>query len=128
MVTKCSSICKMALYLFVVGNGDGMLRSKFFVTCKCPEGRDTINCQMPGLRDSSCIKCPGFAQGICSRMELTCTLHYIALHYIVLYSLYLYCIVLYYIISYHIILYCIILYFIIWLTDLACCDWSIPGP
>ena len=38
-------------------------------------------------------------------------------------AMYLYCIVLYCIVLYYIVLYCII-----WLTDFACCDWSIPGP
>ena len=55
-------------------------------------------------------------------------LYYIILYYIILYYIILYYIILYCIILYYIILYCIILYFTIWLTDFACCDWSIPGP
>ena len=42
-----------ALTLSAVGNDDRMLRNKFVVVCKCPGGRDTINCQMPVPRDSS---------------------------------------------------------------------------
>ena len=37
--------------------------TSFFVVCKCPGCRDTINYQMPAPRDSSCNKCPGFARG-----------------------------------------------------------------
>ena len=39
------------------------LRSKFFVLCKCPGTRDTINCQMPGLPGLIVYQMPGFAQG-----------------------------------------------------------------
>ena len=52
------------LTLSAIGNDDWILQNKFFVVCKCPGGRDTINCQMPGPRDSSCIKCPGFTWGM----------------------------------------------------------------
>ena len=45
--------CLKLLTLSAVGNDDSMLRNKFVVVCKCPEGRDTINCQMPVPRDSS---------------------------------------------------------------------------
>ena len=55
--------CLKSLTLSAVGIDDRMLRNKFVVVCKCPEGRDTINCQMPGPRDSSWNKCPGFARG-----------------------------------------------------------------
>ena len=62
MTNKCSFIlrkrCLKPLTLSTVGN-DG----KFFVVCKSPGGRDTINCQMPGSQDSSCIKCPGSDRG-----------------------------------------------------------------
>ena len=36
---------------------------KHFVVCKCPGGRDTINCQMPSPRDSLCINCRGLPRG-----------------------------------------------------------------
>ena len=52
------------LTLSAVGNGDRSLRNKFFVVCKCPGDRDTINCQMPGSRDSLCNKYQGFAGGM----------------------------------------------------------------
>ena len=58
------SIQNDPLLLSVVGNVDRMLRSKFFVICKCPGGRNTVNCQMSGPGDSSCVKCPGFAGGM----------------------------------------------------------------
>ena len=48
MVDKCSSPtpnCLKPLTLSAVGNDDRMLRNKFFVVCKFPEGV-TINCQM----------------------------------------------------------------------------------
>ena len=38
--------------------------ASFFVVCKCPEGRDTINLQMPGPPVSSCNKCLVFARGL----------------------------------------------------------------
>ena len=40
-------------------NDNRMLRSKFFVVCKCPGGQDTVksvNCQMPSPQDSLCWK------------------------------------------------------------------------
>ena len=47
-----------------VGNDNRILRSKFFVVCKCP-GRSgtllTTKCLAP--RNSSCIKCPGLPGG-----------------------------------------------------------------
>ena len=55
--------CLKPLTLSAVGDDDGMLRNNFFIVCKRPVGRDTINCQMPGPRDSSCNRCPVFAPG-----------------------------------------------------------------
>ena len=44
--------CLKPLTLSAVGNDDRMLRNKFVVVCKCPGGRDTINCLMSVPRDS----------------------------------------------------------------------------
>ena len=54
-------------------------------------------------------------------------LYYTILYYTILYYTILYYTVLYSIALHCIVLYCTVLYFIIWLTDFACCDWSIPG-
>ena len=77
MVDKCSSYSKTTLFetfgseLSAIGNDDRMLRSKLFVVCKCPGGRDTFYYQMSGPWGSSYIKC---SRGGCSRLELTRTL------------------------------------------------------
>ena len=63
--------------LCAVGSDDRMLRSKFFVVCKCPAGWDTINFLIPGPRDASCKKYPVFARGGCSRQEVTRTLEWV---------------------------------------------------
>ena len=67
MVDKCSSCSKMTVFETLVFRAPSemtwFLRSKFFVVCKCPGERATINCQIPALRDSFCIKLPGFARG-----------------------------------------------------------------
>ena len=54
--------------------------------------------------------------------------NYVVLCYIVivLYCSIIYCIVVLCILF--VVLCYIVLCFIIWLTDFACCDWSIPGP
>ena len=86
MVDKCSSPtgtpkwqCFMLdflkpLTLSVVGNDDKMLQNKFFVVCKCPGDRDTINCQMSGAPGLIVQQFPGVCLGGCSRLELTRTL------------------------------------------------------
>ena len=64
--------CLKPLTRSAVGNDDRLLQNKFFAVCKCPGGRDTINCQMPVPRHSSVVQqMPGgiLAAGIDSHIS-----------------------------------------------------------
>ena len=65
----------------------GYYETSFFVVCKCPGGRDTINCQMPGPRNSSCNKCRGFARGECWKTNKDKPVSLLKRHRVFFYSL-----------------------------------------
>ena len=58
--------CLKPLTLSAVRNNDSMLRSKFFVVCKCPGDKTLFTAKCPTPRDSTCIRCLGLARGMLS--------------------------------------------------------------